>query len=320
MKRRTLILGTIAGVAMGVTGLQAQAADYPRKQIEMIVPYSAGGGTDLVARAFADAANKYLPKAIGVVNRTGGGGAVGLTAIARARPTGYTIGMGTAEITMLPHMGLATFKADEFTAIAQLNADPSAITVQMDAPWQTLDEFLAYAKEHPGEVRVGNSGTGAIWHLAAEALGKKTGITFNNVPFEGANPAVTALLGGHIEAVSVSPAEVSNFVNAGQLRMLGVMADERVKAFPDVPTLKEEGIDLSIGTWRGIVLPNGVSEDIQKALQDVTKQAADDPAFQDQLAKMNLNFAYLDAAAFQAKIERDNQFFSELMTDLGMAK
>ncbi|MET3600818.1 tripartite tricarboxylate transporter substrate binding protein [Martelella mangrovi] len=320
MKRRTFVLGTMMGVAMGTLAFQAQAADYPRKQIELIVPYSAGGGTDLVARAFADAANKNLPKAIGVVNRTGGGGAVGLTAIAKARPNGYTVGMGTAEITMLPHMGLASFTADEFTAVAQLNADPSAITVSADAPWQTLDEFIAYAKENPGKVRIGNSGTGAIWHLAAEALAKKTEVSFNNVPFEGANPAVTALLGGHIEAVSVSPAEVSSFVQAGQLRMLGVMADERVKAFPDVPTLKEEGIDLSIGTWRGIVLPNDVPEDIQQALQAATKQAADDPAFQDQLQKMNLNFAYLDAADFQAKIEHDNAFFGELMSELGMAK
>ncbi|WP_119305931.1 Bug family tripartite tricarboxylate transporter substrate binding protein [Cohaesibacter haloalkalitolerans] len=320
MNRRTLMLGTIVAAAMGLVGVQAQAASFPNKGIELIVPYSAGGGTDLVARAFADAANKHLSKAIGVVNRTGGGGAVGLTAIAKARPNGYTVGMGTAEITMLPHMGLATFKADEFKAVAQLNADPSAITVRADAPWNTVEEFLAYAKEHPGEVRVGNSGTGAIWHLAAEALSKETGVKFNNVPFEGANPAVTSLLGGHIEAVSVSPAEVSNFVKAGTLKMLGVMADERVKAFPDVPTLKEGGIDLSIGTWRGIVVPNKVPEDALKVIGEVTKQAADDPAFQEQLAKMNLNFFYLDGEAFQKKIAHDDVYYKQLMTDLGLAK
>ena len=320
MNSRTLIFGTLVAVTVGFAGIQAQAASFPNKGIELIVPYSAGGGTDLVARAFADAANKHLPKAIGVVNRTGGGGAVGLTAIAKSRPNGYSVGMGTAEITMLPHMGLASFKADEFTAIAQLNADPSAITVRADAPWNTIDDFLAYAKEHPGEVRVGNSGTGAIWHLAAEALSKETGAKFNNIPFEGANPAVTSLLGGHIEAVSVSPAEVSNFVQAGTLKMLGVMADERVKAFPDVPTLKENGIDLSIGTWRGIVIPNNVPEDAMKVISDVTRLAADDPAFQEQLAKMNLNFFFLDGDAFQKKISHDNVYYKQLMTDLGLAK
>ena len=320
MNRRSMMIGTLAAAAFGFIGFQANAADFPSKGIQLIVPYSAGGGTDLVARAFADAANKNLPEAIGVVNRTGGGGAVGLTAIAKARPNGYTIGMGTAEITMLPHMGLASFKADEFKAIAQLNGDPAAITVREDAPWQTVEEFLAYAKEHPKEVRVGNSGTGAIWHLAAEALSKETGAEFNNIPFEGANPAVTALLGGHIEAVSVSPAEVSNFVNAGQLRMLGVMADERVKAFPDVPTLKEGGIDLSIGTWRGIVVPKGLPEDALAVISEATKKAADDATFQDQLAKMNLNFAYLDGDAFQEKIARDDEFYNQLMIDLGLAK
>jgi tripartite-type tricarboxylate transporter receptor subunit TctC len=195
----------------------AFAADYPTKPIELIVPYAAGGGTDLVARAFADAAKKHLPQPIGVVNKTGGGGAVGLTEIMAARPDGY-----------------------------------------------------------PGKVRIGNSGTGAIWHLAAEALAEKTGTTFNHAPFDGANPAVTSLLGGHIEAVPVSPAEVSSQLAAGQLRMPAVMADQRQKAFPDVPTLKEKGIDLTVATWRGIVVPKKTPAAVVETLRTASKAAAED--------------------------------------------
>lgn len=315
LRSATLSAGVL--IAAAGTGL---AADYPTKPIELIVPYAAGGGTDLVARAFADAAKSHLPQPMGVVNKTGGGGAVGLTEIMAARADGYKIGMGTVEITLLPHMGVARFSVADYTPIARLNAEPSAITVKADAPWKTVEEFLENAKANPGKVRIGNSGTGAIWHLAAEALQNKTGLTFNHIPFDGANPAVTSLLGGHIEAVSVSPAEVSSQVAAGQLRILAVMAEERSKTFPDVPTLKEKGVDVSVATWRGIVVPKKTPAAVVDALRTASKAAAEEPAFRAQLAKMNLTHAYADGPEFGKAMEKDNAFFKDLMTKLGMAK
>ncbi len=312
-----LVLGLSAMLCVG--GM-AQAANYPVKQIELIVPYSAGGGTDLVARAFADAAKKYLPQAIGVVNKTGGAGAVGLTEIMAARADGYKIGMGTVEIAMLPHMGVARFAVDDFTPIARLNAEPTAITVNAEAPWQTIDEFLAYAKSNPGKVRIGNSGTGAIWHIAAEAVSEKTGIKFNHIPYDGANPAVTALLGKHIEAVTVSPAEVVAHVAAGKLRILAVGADERAKAFPDVPTLKEKGVDVSIYTWRGIVVPKKTPPAVVAVLREASRKTAEDQAFRDALAKMNLTWAYADSTAFKTAMDKDNLFFKDMMSKIGLAR
>jgi len=321
MKTRRFVLGAIAGTVASVALLAgAHAAEFPTKQIELIVPYAAGGGTDLVARAFADAANRHMPQAIGVVNKTGGGGAVGLSEIMAARPDGYKIGMGTVEITTLPHMGVARFGVDDFTAVARLNAEPSAITVNADSPWKTVEEFLEHAKANPGKVRIGNSGTGAIWHLAAEALAKKAGLKFNHVPYDGANPAVTALLGNHIEAVTVSPAEVSSHVAAGKLRILAVMADQRAKTFPDVPTLKEKGHDVQVATWRGIVVPKKTPENVVQTLRAVSKRAADEPSFRDQLAKMNLTHAYADGPEFKAAMEKDFTFFKTLMTEIGLAK
>ncbi|MBK1682333.1 tripartite tricarboxylate transporter substrate binding protein [Rhodoferax fermentans] len=301
-------------------GVSVRAAEYPTKPIEVIVPFAAGGGTDLVTRAFADTAKKYLPKSIGVVNKTGGGGAVGFSEIVMARPDGYKLGTGTVEIAMLPHMGLVQFSADDFAPIARLNAEPSAISVNVSAPWNTYEEFITYAKANPGKVRIGNSGTGAIWHLAAEALSEKTGAKFNNIPYDGANPAVTALLGNHIEAVTVSPAEVVSHVTAGKIKILAVMADQRLAAFDKVPTLKEKGVDLSIQTWRGIVVPKKTPQDVQDVLRAAAKKTAEDPAFKEQLAKMNLTYAYLDAPAFKAAIDKDNVFFKTLMTKLGLSK
>ncbi|MBS1156010.1 MAG: transporter substrate-binding protein [Proteobacteria bacterium] len=322
MKSQKLIARLLTAVCASslLLGASAHAADYPTKQVEVIVPFAAGGGTDLVTRAFADAAKKYLPKPMGVVNKTGGGGAVGLSEIVTARPDGYKIGTGTVEIAMLPHMGLVQFTTDDFTPIARLNAEPSAISVKADAPWNSYEEFMAYAKANPGKVRIGNSGTGAIWHLAAEALADKTGTKFNHIPYDGANPAVTALLGGHIEAVTVSPAEVVSHVAAGKIKLLAVMADQRQAGFDKVPTLKEKGVDLTIMTWRGIVAPKKTPKDVQEALRAAAKKTAEDPAFKESLAKMNLSHAYLDGPAFKVAMDKDNAFFKALMTKLGIAK
>ena len=184
----------------------SSSADFPNKKFELIVPYSAGGGTDTVARSFADLAKDELGQPIGVVNREGGGGAVGMQNGANAKADGYTLSMVTGELLTLPHTGLAQFTYEDFKLVSLLNEDPAAITVRADAPWNTIEEFIEAAKTE--KLKVGNSGTGAIWHLAAAAFEKETGTTLNHVPFEGAAPAVTALLGGHIDAVSVSPAEV----------------------------------------------------------------------------------------------------------------
>lgn len=320
MKTRISRLLVPFAAALGLATLPATAADYPTKGIELVVSYGAGGGTDLVARAFADQAKKHLPEALGVVNKTGGSGAIGFSDVMAARPDGYKIGMGTVEITMLPHMGLARFTIDDFAPICRLNADSSAITVNVDAPWKTIDEFLAYAKANPGKVRVGNSGTGAIWHIAAAALETKIGTTFNHIPYEGANPAITALLGGHIEAVSVSAAEVTSQVRGGKLRILAVLADERMKAYPDVPTLKEKGIDLSVATWRGLVAPKKTPQPVVDVLRKACRETAAEEGFKETLAKMNLTWAYADAPDFRKQMERDTVFFKETMTKLGIAK
>ena len=228
-----------AMAALALFGGQAMAADFPSRQIELIVPFQPGGGTDGVARAFAEAARTHIPRSIVVLNKPGASGAIGWTEMINAKPDGYKLAVVTVELVTLKPMGLAKFNQDDIQPIIQFNADPAAITVHADAPWNTLQEFLADARKTAGKVSVGNAGNGSIWHFAAAALGEKTGIEFNHIPFQGASPAVQALLGKHVDAVAVSPAEVAQYVLAGKLKMLGVMADQRVKNFAKVPTFRK---------------------------------------------------------------------------------
>ncbi len=316
--RRRLALAVTAALALGATLPAAAQSDFPNKPIELVVPYQPGGGTDALARAFADASRKFIQQSIVVVNKPGAGGAIGWQEVINAKPDGYKLAVLTVELLTLPHLGLAKFKYDDFQPIAQLNADPAAITVKAEAPWNTIEEFLAEAKKKPDSVRVGNSGNGSIWHLAAAALEDKTGTKFNHIPFQGAAPAVLALMGGHIEAVAVSPAEVTTYVQAGKLKTLMVMADKRVKGFEKVPTAKEKGIDLSIGTWRGLGAPKNTPPEVMAKLRDLAAKTAAEPAMHEVMDKQNLGYVYTDGAAFKETLAKDDAYFKGLITRLNL--
>ena len=315
--RRLAVLSLLPAAAALVAGpAVAQARDFPNKPIELVVPFQPGGGTDALARAFADATRKHMPQSVVIVNKPGASGAIGWQDVINAKPDGYRLAVVTVELTTLPHMGLAKFTYDDLTPIARLNADQAAITVRADAPWNTIEEFLAAAKKESGRVSMGNAGNGSIWHLAAAALEDKTCTKFNHTPFQGAGPAVLALLGGHIDAVAVSPAEVTTYVQAGKLKTLAVMAEQRVPGFDKVPTLKERNIDLVIGTWRGIAAPKNTPPEVIAYLKNVSKKAADEPAFREVLQKQNLGFSYADDVAFKANMAKDSAYFKTLMGKL----
>ncbi|SCK47845.1 Tripartite-type tricarboxylate transporter, receptor component TctC [Variovorax sp. HW608] len=316
--RGAAAISALAALSLGLAAPAAAETDFPNRTIELVVPYQPGGGTDGLARTFADASRKHMSQSMVVVNRAGAGGAIGWTEVINAKPDGYKLAVLTVELLTLPHLGLAKFNYDDFQPIAQLNADPAAITVKADAPWNTIEEFLAAAKKSPESVRVGNSGNGSIWHLAAAALEDKTGAKFGHIPFQGAAPAVLALLGGHIEAVAVSPAEVSTYVQSGKLKMLMVMADQRVKGFEKVPTAKERGIDVSIGTWRGLGAPKNTPPEVMAKLREITAKTAAEPVMREAMDKLNLGYAYTDGAAFKETLARDNAYYKDLIAKLNI--
>jgi tripartite-type tricarboxylate transporter receptor subunit TctC len=312
------MLQGLGAAAMLPVAFSVRANDFPTKPVELVVPASAGGGTDALARAFSEAVKKHFPQPMVVNDKPGASGVVGMSDVLNGKPDGYKVSVVIAELVILPHLGLSKFTYADFQPVARLNADPSAITVRTEAPWNTIEEFLAAAKAKPGEMKVGNSGNGSIWHLAAAGLEDKTGVKFNHVPYQGAAPGVVALLGGHIDAVAVSPGEVAAHVQGGKLKMLAVMSDQRLKAFDKVPTLKERNIDLSIGTWRGLAVHKATPPDVVTTLRTAARKAAEEPMLREQLEKLNLGFAYLDAEAFGQAMQRDHEYFKQLVQKLGI--
>ena len=313
LSRRTV--STALALSLG-QAFAARAADYPVRPVELVVPSSAGGGTDIVARAFADVARKYFPQPIIVVNRPGASGAIGMGEVLNARPDGYKIGMLIVELSVLSVLGQVKFSTDDFRMIARLNGDPAAIVVPAEARWKTIEDFVADTRARPGKVSVGNSGVGSIWHLAAAALEEKIGAEFLHVPYQGSAPGLLALIGGHVDAMAVSPGEATAHVQGGKLKVLAVMADARASGFETVPTLKERGIDLSIGNWRGIALPRTTPQPVVEVVAELTRKVAHDNTFQEALRRSNLGFTYAEANDFEAAIREEREFFHRVSRNL----
>jgi tripartite-type tricarboxylate transporter receptor subunit TctC len=306
---------------IGLPLVSIAATDYPVKPVELIVSAAAGGGTDVVARAFAEASKKHFSQPIIVVNRPGAASSIGFTEVANSKTDGYKMGVLTVNLAILPALNLTKVVVEDYIFIARLNNDPSAVTVRADAPWKTIEEFLADAKKQPGQIKVGNAGTGDAWHVAAAALEEKTGVSFNHIPYQGGNPAVLSLLGGNLDAVTVSPGEVAQHVLAGKLRTLAVMSDQRFSgAFVNVPTLKERKIDLSVGAWRGLAVPKGTPDEVVDALRTMARKAAAEPQFKEVLVKSNLGYSYAEADAFRAAIVADRENFKGVLSKINLQK
>ena len=293
---------------------------YPNHEITMICPWSAGGGTDAVLRALCSTAEKYLGQPIVVENRTGGGGAIGHAAIKDALPDGYTVGMITFELNSLPQQGLIDFTYEDFDPLIRVNADAATLTVKADAPYNTVAEFIDYCKAHPGTVRIGNSAPGSVWHIGAGLLADKTGIDVEHVPFEGAAGAVTAVAGGTIQAVTVSLAEVKNQLDAGNVKVLGVMDAQRPESYPAIKTFNEQGFNIEYATWRGLALPKGVDADKKALLLDAFTKAESDPAFIAKAAELNLALAYQSPEDFTAFLKANFDDVTATMKSIGLAE
>ena len=318
MKRRTM-LATALALAAGIFAAPAFAA-FPDKPVNVICPWTAGGGTDVLLRALSKEAEKFLGQTINVVNQTGGAGAIGHNAIRAARPDGYTIGMITFELNSLPPQGLVPFTWKDFDPVMLINTDAAALTVRADAPYSTVRGFMDHARANPGEITIGNSAPGSVWHIAAGLAAEKTGVNVKHVPFNGAQPAVTALVGGHIKAVAVSVAEVRSQVQAGNLKILGVMSAERDKIFPNVPTFKEQGVDVQFATWRGLAFPKGVPAANRAKVADAYKKAFETKEFKEFAANAALTLNYQDGAAFTKFLDQNYKDVAAVMKGLGLSK
>lgn len=278
----------------------ANAANFPRKQIQIVVPYAPGGASDTVARIYGKELENQLGKPVVIVNRTGASGAVGLESVKNSKPDGYTMAYMPVESTMISALGLSDISSDDFTFVCRTMTIPAAITVHKDAAWNTLDDFLKYAKENPGKLTVGNSGTGSIWNVAAASLEKAADVKFNHVPFDGAAPAVAALLGKNIDAVAVSPSEVKNNVDAGQFKVLAVIGDQHSSVVPDVKTTKELGYDVTAMGWGGFAVPKGTPAEVVQILSDASVKVNASESLKKLLAERGFEYAPLTGTEMDA--------------------
>jgi tripartite-type tricarboxylate transporter receptor subunit TctC len=310
-----------AGLA--VAGLASPAiAQTFQRDITMVVPWAAGGGTDTLARTLVKNAKQYLGVGINVVNRTGGTGAVGMQSVSAARPDGYTIGLITFHLSAYRLMGLSDLSYRDFEPIALLNRTPAAFSVKADSPFKTLKDLVDYAKANPGVVTIANSGAGANTHLSAAILAKNQGIKLSFVPFDGGAPARTAMVGGHVTSLVSGPDEVLQYVKTGQVRMLAMVGEQRHPSVPDVPTIAEAGFPNKeiVYDWRGIGAPKGLPPATSKALSEGFAKMANDPDFITLMDQAALARVYMDGADFTKFLAGMETSLEPALAEVGLLK
>ena len=307
MKKTTLIIALTALFVVFACFSPAMAAKkFPRKPITIICPWSAGGGTDRTARFIADKLHGILKVPVNVVNKTGGVGAVGFNAGANAKQDGYVITNLTFEIGTLRWMGYSDLGPEAFRPLMQFNEDASAVIVGKDSKYQSVKQLLDDIKSKPaGTYQFSGCGIGTVWDLARIGMMNNYGIDHNKVKFiptKGAAPAVTELLGGHVDVITCSYPEASPQIDAGNLKALAVMAEARNPQFSNVPTLKEQGIEWAYGTWRGFAVPKGTPDNVAETLISAFKQVFSSDDFK----------TFMNNNGFGIKI-RESKAFGEFM-------
>ncbi|OCH55635.1 tripartite tricarboxylate transporter substrate binding protein [Vibrio sp. ZF57] len=296
-----------AGILVSATSI---AADYPSKNIRLVVPFGAGGGTDAVGRTLANSAKDILGQNISIVNRTGGAGAVGMSFGAQQRADGYTLTVVTREIASLPQMGLMRHTADDFKLIRLVNLDPAVVLVAADSPYNTINDLIKEAKEKPGSVKFASTAAPNFYLMSLE---KDQGIKLNAIPYNGASEAIPAVLGHHTDVTMVTPGEAIAQLRSGQLKALGVMSEERIQYIPDVPTLKEQGIDVVTGTWRGIGAPKDTPDAVIEKLGAAFDEAMASEEFKTFMAKGAMTIHNLDEKAFTEFVAEDTKSLTQLI-------
>jgi tripartite-type tricarboxylate transporter receptor subunit TctC len=318
--KRLLVLLVILS-AISSSAFWGFASEYPTKPVTLIIPYPAGGSTDVTGRVLAAAVRKTLGQPVVVENKGGGGGTVGPNLVISKPPDGYTIGiMASTTVTISWHMGKMNFNPiDEVNHILRYTGYLYGFVVKADAPWKTFTDYVKYAKENPGKVTYGTTGVGSGPHLAMEMVSFATGAKLTHVPYKGGAECNSALLGGHVDSVSDSTSWAP-LVDAGKFKLLAVYTGSRSARYPDTPTLRELGIDIVFPSPLEIMGPKGMPQPIVQKIHDSFKKALDDPEYQTVLKKYDMQTTYLNSEECEKADKQEAEKLKEIVQKLGMYK
>ena len=316
MKKATGFVAVL--IAMAAIGV-AQAQQFPNRPVTLVVPWPAGGGTDIDMRALAAATEKHLGQSIVIENKPGAGGTIGpANMAASSKPDGYTVSQIPITVFRAPFMRKTNYDpATDFTYIIGLTGYTFGIVVKADAPWKTFDELVDFAKANSGKVNYGTPGAGTSLHITMEQIAKQKGIKWTHVPFKGVAESMNALLGGHIDVVSDSTGW-AGAVNAGSARLLVSWGSARTKNWPNVPTLREVGVNMVSNSPYGIAGPKGMDPAVVKVLHDAFKKGMEEQSYKDSMVKLDQEPFYMDTATYQAHAMKQIQEQKQLVEELGL--
>jgi tripartite-type tricarboxylate transporter receptor subunit TctC len=299
---------------------QGQEPAFPQRgPIEITVLFPAGTSADVTARMLADGMAKHLGQRVLVVNRPGAGGAIGYKYVRAQKPDGYALVWNSNSISTTYHSGQLEFDYQAFDAVARVLVESVVVAVRSDARWKTLNDLVAEARAKPKAISVGHSGIGSHTHISLAALASATGAQVNEVPF-GAAQVVPSLLGGHVDAVVQLPAALSAPVKPGQVRLIAALIPNRDPALPDVPTAREQGVDVSLEAWRGIAVPRGTPRPAIAALESAIRRTVESAEFQKGSENLGVRPAFLPAAQFSELVAKEDASLSRLMQLIGLKK
>jgi tripartite-type tricarboxylate transporter receptor subunit TctC len=322
MKRNALAALTAIGLvfAMGLVAPKLRAQTFPSEPITLIVAWPAGGGSDISMRLLADALSKQIKVPVVVLNRPGAGGAIGHREIANAKPDGYTIGMFSSGGIALPYINAQANTFDELRPIAFFGEDPNALEVSIASGMGSLSDYVARARANPGKIKNGNDQPGGSSYIAAALYEKKLGIKLTRVSYAGFGPTVIGLMGGEVDSATVPVPDTIEQHRAGKLKILGVSATVRHFMAPEVPTFREQGFDVVVGSWRCLVGPKGIPEDRLHFLETSIMAALKDTEFQDRARQAGFVVNAQDAKATYQRWKDDDAELYPILLDAGLVK
>lgn len=309
-----------AVLVIGLVGSSfAQTNSFPTKPITLIVPFPAGGVSDILARAFADAAQGIISQPIHVVNRGGGSGTIANYEVVRARPDGHTwLWASTGHLSSTLHIVQAQYDMDDFTVVNKVGEMVTALVVPKNSPYETLEEYLAAAAQSPRRITLGNPGEGTVVTLLALLLQNRTDVELTNIPFQGSGPLLTAVMGGHVNSALMNVPEVRGQVGSGGLlRALAVLSESRVDLMSDVPSSYEQGIQVSGGAGHFIVIPNGVPDDVVAKIDQETRKVYESEKFRNATMSAGYQLGYKTGAEAREELEAWYDVTRELYQQIG---